>query len=61
MADMQGEFLQLSKEHIYPYKFRDGAEPFDFFSNLFTFRHYEATVRVFIDALLKPIKKTKRT
>ena len=57
MANMHKELVQLSKEHIYPYRFRHDADPFDFFSKLFTFWHFEATVRVFIDALLKPIKK----
>ena len=57
MADMHSEFLQLAKKHIYPYRFSEDAVPFDFFRNLFKYRHFEATVRVFIDALLKPIKK----
>ena len=60
MADIHSEFLQLSKEHIYPYRFREDAVPFDFFRNLFKFWHFEATVRVFIDALLKPIKKENK-
>ena len=60
VANMHSEFLRLSKEHIYPYKFRGDAVPYDFFSNLFTFWHFEATVRVFIDALLEPIKKENK-
>ena len=57
MVYMQKKFRKLSKEHIYPYRFRDDAVPYEFFSQLFKFRHYEATVRLFIDALLKPIKQ----
>ena len=57
MAYMQKKFRKLSKEHIYPYKFRDDAVPYESLSNMFRFWHYETTVRIFIDALLKPIKQ----
>ena len=37
MADMHSEFLQLSKEHIYPYRLREDAVPFDFFVTFSSF------------------------
>ena len=42
---------------IYPHRFSENAQPFDFLSKPFKYKHYEAIVRLFVDALMQLIKQ----
>ena len=57
LFQLHEKYRQLSREYIYPYTFRQDAEPFDFFSKLYKYKHYEATIRLFINALLEYINQ----
>ena len=57
LGQLHVKYKSLSREYIYPYTFREDAEPFHFFSKLFRYKHYEATVRLFINALLEYINQ----
>ena len=56
LFQLHEKYRQLSREYIYPYTFRQDAEPFDF-SKLYKYKHYEATIRLFINALLEYINQ----
>ena len=57
LDQLHEKYRSLSTEYIYPYKFSQNAEPFDFLSKLFKYKHYEATVRLFTNALLEYINQ----
>ena len=57
LFQLHEKYRQLSRKYIYPYTFRQDAEPFDFFRKLFKYKYYEATVRLFINALLEYINQ----